>query len=41
MIVYANLEGVTQGFIVQNGIDGLHVGERQKLLGLHAVPLYS
>jgi len=40
MIIYANLDGVTQGFIVQNGTSGLQVGERQKLLGLHAVPLH-
>ena len=40
MIVYANLDGKTQGFIVSAGTDGLEVGERQKLLGLHALPLY-
>ena len=40
MIVYANLNGETQGFIVPKGIDGLVVEERQKLLGLHAIPLY-
>ena len=41
MIVYANLAGVTQGFIVPKGVDGLVIGERQKLLGLHAIPLYT
>jgi alkylation response protein AidB-like acyl-CoA dehydrogenase len=40
MIVYANLDGITQGFIVPRGVSGLEVGERQKLLGLHALPLY-
>lgn len=40
MVVYANLEGATQGFILSNGMDGVSVGERQKLLGLHALPLY-
>jgi len=41
MIVYANLDGKTQGFIVPAGASGLEVGERQKLLGLHALPLHS
>jgi len=40
MIVYASLEGKTQGFIVPQSTKGLEVGERQKLLGLHAMPLY-
>jgi acyl-CoA dehydrogenase len=40
MIVYANLDGKTQGFIVSAEAPGLEVGERQKLLGLHALPLY-
>jgi alkylation response protein AidB-like acyl-CoA dehydrogenase len=40
MIVYAKLDGETQGFILPKGADGLEVGERQKLLGLHALPLY-
>jgi acyl-CoA dehydrogenase len=40
MIVYAQLDGQTQGFIVSKGVDGLEVGERQKLLGLNALPLY-
>ncbi len=41
MIIYANLDGETQGFIVPQGTEGLSVGERQKTLGLHAYPLYS
>jgi alkylation response protein AidB-like acyl-CoA dehydrogenase len=40
MIVYANLEGKTQGFIIPTDSDHLEIGERQKLLGLHALPLY-
>jgi alkylation response protein AidB-like acyl-CoA dehydrogenase len=41
MIVYAKLNGETQGFIVPKDAEGLRVGDRQKLLGLHALPLYS
>jgi acyl-CoA dehydrogenase len=42
MIVYATLDGATQGFIVPNGIDGLEVSaERQKLMSLNALPLYG
>jgi len=41
MIVYANLGGRTQGFIVPTDAAGLVIGERQKLLGLHALPLYA
>ena len=40
MIVYANLEGKTQGFILPKGAEGVEVGERLKLLGLNALPLY-
>jgi acyl-CoA dehydrogenase len=40
MLVYANLDGVTQGFILPSGADGVEVGERQKLLGLNALPVY-
>jgi acyl-CoA dehydrogenase len=41
MIVYANLGGRTQGFVVPRDAAGLEIGERQKLLGLHALPLYA
>jgi alkylation response protein AidB-like acyl-CoA dehydrogenase len=41
MIVYADLDGRTQGFIVSTDTAGLEIGERQKLLGLHALPLYA
>jgi alkylation response protein AidB-like acyl-CoA dehydrogenase len=39
-IVYASLEGKTQGFIVPRGIDGVRVGERQKMMGINALPVY-
>ena len=41
MIIYANLDGKTQGFIVRKGAAGLAVNEdREKLMALNAVPLY-
>ena len=41
MIVYADLEGSTQGFIIENGTDGLTIAERDMTLGVHALPLYG
>jgi len=41
MILYAGLDDKTQGFIIRNGIEGVVVGEKQKTLGIHALPLYS
>lgn len=41
MIVYANFEDETQGFIIGKDTPGVKVGERQKLLGLNALPLYK
>ncbi len=41
MIVYARLGEQTQGFIVKKGAAGLEVGERQKTLGIHALPVYK
>lgn len=41
ILVYASLDGQTQGFIVPKGTVGLKIGERQKLLGLNALPLYD
>lgn len=41
MIVYANLDGVTQGFIIPTDSAGIQIGVRQQLLGLHALPLYT
>ncbi|HVN15893.1 MAG TPA: acyl-CoA dehydrogenase family protein [Anaerolineales bacterium] len=41
MIVYANLNGQTQGFVVPKDSAGLTVSdEREKLMGLNALPLY-
>jgi acyl-CoA dehydrogenase len=41
MIVYANLDGVTQGFIVPGSTSGLSTSdEREKLMGINALPLY-
>jgi len=41
ILVYANLDGQTQGFIVENGASGLTVSaEREKLMSLKALPLY-
>jgi len=40
MIVYANLNAATQGFIIKAGAEGLAVGERQKLMGINALPVY-
>jgi alkylation response protein AidB-like acyl-CoA dehydrogenase len=41
LVVYADLDGKTQGFIVPGDADGLTIGERQKTLGINALPLYS
>lgn len=42
MIVYANLDGITKGFILPAGTDGVIIpAERQKLMGLNALPFYS
>jgi alkylation response protein AidB-like acyl-CoA dehydrogenase len=41
MIVYANLDGNTQGFIVPQGVEGLSIGEeKEKLMSLNALPTY-
>lgn len=40
MVVFARLDGSTQGFILPGGTPGLEICERQKLLGLNALPLY-
>ncbi|MCC7129931.1 MAG: acyl-CoA dehydrogenase [Anaerolineae bacterium UTCFX2] len=41
LIVYAQLNGATQGFILRKGQLGVEIGERQKTLGVHALPLFS
>lgn len=40
MIVYAALDGLTKGFIIEKG-EGVNVSERIKLMGLNALPLYQ
>jgi alkylation response protein AidB-like acyl-CoA dehydrogenase len=40
LLIYANLDGKTQGFIVPKDTSGLTVGEKQKTLGILAYPLY-
>lgn len=40
MLVYARLGENTQAFIVPGDAAGITVGDRQKLLGLNALPLY-
>ena len=42
ILVYANLDGNTQGFIVDKNTAGLTVSdEREKLMSLNALPLIS
>lgn len=41
MLVYAALDGPTQAFLVEKGTPGLVVGERERNMGLSALPLYS
>src|SRR5262245_30270919 len=41
MLVYADLDGVTQAFLVRRGTPGLVVGERERNMGLGALPLYA
>ncbi len=40
-LVYANQDGKTQGFFVPTGSRGLSVGEREKLMGLRALPTFK
>ncbi|MCC7118993.1 MAG: acyl-CoA dehydrogenase family protein, partial [Anaerolineales bacterium] len=42
ILVYANLNGVTQGFIVPKNVEGVIISEeREKLMGLNALPMYK
>jgi alkylation response protein AidB-like acyl-CoA dehydrogenase len=41
MIVYARLDGATQGFIVPGNAAGLAIGERQSLMGIKGLPVYK
>jgi acyl-CoA dehydrogenase len=40
-LVYANLDGKTQAFIVPPDAEGLEVGNREALLGLQALPTFG
>ncbi|HEY43693.1 MAG TPA: acyl-CoA dehydrogenase, partial [Anaerolineae bacterium] len=39
-LIYAALDGQTQAFIVPAGVEGLKVGEREKLMGIGALPSF-
>jgi len=41
MLVFANLEGQTQAFILPKGVEGIEIGSRMKLLGINAYPVYE
>jgi alkylation response protein AidB-like acyl-CoA dehydrogenase len=41
LIVYANLDGATQGFIVPKETSGIKVGDKEILMGINALPLYA
>jgi acyl-CoA dehydrogenase len=40
LLVYASLDGRTEAFIVPADAEGLEIGERDQLLGIHALPTY-
>lgn len=41
VLVYANLDGETKGFIVPKNSEGLQISERIKLMSLNALPMYQ
>lgn len=41
ILVYANEDGRTQGFLVESGCAGLETGEREKNMGIKALPTYE
>lgn len=41
LVAYAALDGVTQPFLVRSGTSGLQVKERERNMGLRALPLYA
>jgi acyl-CoA dehydrogenase len=41
ILVYADLEGKTQGFLVKKDTPGVAIKEREKNMGMHAFPLFS
>src|SRR5690606_32849227 len=40
-LIYAAEEGQVQAFLVPAGAEGLAVGEREKVMGIHALPLFQ
>jgi acyl-CoA dehydrogenase len=40
-LIFANLAGKTQAFVVPSGADGLEIGDREGLLGIQAFPTYQ
>ncbi len=40
-LVFANLDGETQGFVVPAGTEGLTIGEREKLMGIKGLPTFE
>jgi acyl-CoA dehydrogenase len=41
LLVYAALDGRTQGFIVRKGTPGLAIGKSEQNMGIHALPTYT
>jgi len=41
LLVYAALDGQTQGFIVRKDTPGLSIGEREQNMGIRALPTYT
>ncbi|HSQ26212.1 MAG TPA: acyl-CoA dehydrogenase family protein [Anaerolineales bacterium] len=41
ILVYANLEGKPQGFIVDRETTGVQISDRQKLMGINALPVFK
>jgi alkylation response protein AidB-like acyl-CoA dehydrogenase len=41
LLIYASLEGTSQGFLIPKGASGLTIGEREQNMGMRALPLYA
>jgi acyl-CoA dehydrogenase len=41
LVVYANLDGQTQGFIIPTDLPGVEIDSRQSLMGINAFPLFK
>ncbi len=41
ILVYAQYEGQSQGFIIPKETEGVEIVERQKLMGINAIPVYK